>query len=488
MSRFIKNTIKLAGSTTAAQLISALLSPIQTRIFSPEAYGIYGFFFSITATFSILSTARYEYSIIAVDNKDKAKNLFAITLLIPIFFSIILGLLIMRFGNQFFSLIGDIDLSPYYGAFIITVLISGITMLFKYYNIKHEQFNLVAIVNLVNTSLSSVLILTLGILGMNNSSGLIYGNLLGTLVAWTIPTFFFLKDDLKSFILKININEMLHLLKYYSKPSIINTFSAFINNFSVQVPSILLASLFGPEINGYYALGFKILKMPSILIGQALSHVFFQTASEEKQKGSISILIEQSMAKLINIGLFPTLLLTINGKDLVSVVFGSSWGEAGVYMQILGLWIFAAFISSPLSTALVILEKNEFFLKFNILLLISRLVSVYAGYLMANSRYALFFMSFSGVILYIWMGWFLLRFTKANFDRLLKNIYSINRLTIPLLLEAVLIKLSFSGNSLLITINTLLLVLVFVFILIWKDHEINSIAMHYLNAIFRKQN
>jgi len=487
MSKFVKNTLKLAGSTTVAQVVSALLSPIQTRIFSPEAYGIYGFFFSIVSTFSMLSTARYEFAIMTVDDKDKAKNLFAIALIIPIVFSAIIWFSIQNFGNQFFGFISEINLSPYYGVFIVTVLISGITILFKYYNYKIEKFNLVAIVNLTNTSLSSILILLLGVLGMNNSSGLIYGNLAGTIIAWLIPVFFFLKDDFKTFISKLNFNEMLYLFKYYSKPSLINTISAFVNSFSVQVPSILLTSFFGPEVNGYYALGFKVLKMPSILIGQALSNVFFQTASEARNKGGLGFLVEQSMTKLINIGLFPILLLTVAGRDLVSVIFGSSWGEAGVYIQILSLWIFAAFISSPLSTALIVLEKNEFFLKFNIILLISRVISLYAGYLLDNSRLALFFMSISGVLLYGWMGWSLLRITKSNHRRLLANILSINRIAIPLLVEAVLIQVIFSGNSIIITINAFLLSLIFMIFLVWKDPEINGIVMNFVQNIFRKQ-
>ena len=486
MSKFVKNTLKLAGSTTVAQVVSVLLAPIQTRIFSPEFYGIYGFFFSIASTLTILSTVRFEFAILTVEEKRSANNLFAIVFAIPFIFAIIIWLTLLLFGEKLFNFFGGVNLSPYSGLLAITIFISGTITLFKYYNLRNENFNIVAISNMINSSFSSILMVVLGVLGLNNSYGLIYGNLLGTLLAWLTHVFFFIKNEVKAIIGELNFSDMFTQLRVNSKPSLINTISAFFGFFSMQVPSILLTSLFGPEINGYYVLGYKVLKMPSILIGQALSSVFFQSATEARKEGKLGFLVEQSMSKLINIGLFPILLLTVAGRDLVMIIFGPGWSEAGVFIQILGLWIFASFISTPISTALIVIGKNKFFLKFNIFLLISRVISLYAGYLLDNSRFALFFMSISGVLIYGWMGWSVLRITGSNLKRLSASILSINRIAILLLLEVILVQAFFSGNSLLIAINALLLGSTFMLLLIWKDPEINGIIRNLVKNLMHK--
>ena len=163
------------------------------------------------------------------------------------------------------------------------------------------------------------------------------------------------------------------------------------------------------------------------------------------------------------------------------VIFGNNWGEAGVYIQILSLWTFAVFISSPLSTVFMVLEKNEFLLKFNIYLLISRVLSIFLGYLMNNARIAMLLFSTSGVFIYGFLGYSLLHYARSNTIIILKNISSFMVFTIPLLLEAILFQILFNKYSLLVAINTFIMSLLFLAILIRKDTDIKEILKNLLN-------
>ena len=97
------------------------------------------------------------------------------------------------------------------------------------------------------------------------------------------------------------------------------------------------------------------------MVGGAVAQVFFQKASEAHNRtGNLSKVVEEVFNRLVSLGIFPILLLTLIGEDLFIVAFGERWAEAGVYMQILGLWIFFQFISSPISTLFAVLEKQNY--------------------------------------------------------------------------------------------------------------------------------
>ena len=117
---------------------------------------------------------------------------------------------------------------------------------------------------------------------------------------------------------------------------------------SWQMPVFLLSSFFSTTIVGFYALGATVLRMPINIIGISIAQVFYQRASEEKNKAGVSQIALNTYKRLVALGLFPLFMLCIVGQDLFSVAFGHNWIEAGLYIQILAPWIFFTLISSPL--------------------------------------------------------------------------------------------------------------------------------------------
>jgi len=130
---------------------------------------------------------------------------------------------------------------------------------------------------------------------------------------------------------------------------------------------------------GYYALGFRVLQFPMSLIGGSIAQVFFQRASEARSDGTLPNFVESVFHLLVVIGIFPILTVTIIGPELFAVIFGDAWVEAGVYAQILSIWAFAWFISSPLSTLWAVLEKQAFGIRITTLNFVTRIISLVLG-------------------------------------------------------------------------------------------------------------
>ena len=71
-----------------------------------------------------------------------------------------------------------------------------------------------------------------------------------------------------------------------------------------------------------------------------------------------------------------------------------------MYAQILSVWSFFWFISSPMSTLFNVLEKQEFGLRLNLANLATRLISLLVGGFLNNARLGLLLFGISGVVVY----------------------------------------------------------------------------------------
>ena len=123
-------------------------------------------------------------------------------------------------------------------------------------------------------------------------------------------------------------------------------------------------------------------------IGGSISQVFFQRASRAVSNGTLSTLVENVFRMLVLIGMFPILILTIVGSDVFTVIFGSAWTEAGVYAQILSLWAFIWFISSPLTTIYLVVEELHFGFNYNFFNLTTRFLSLTIGGMLEKRPYS----------------------------------------------------------------------------------------------------
>ena len=87
-SQFAVDIFTLVKGTTIALIISILASPIITRLYGPEAFGLAALFTSITGIVNIIACLAYESAIVLPKSDDEAANVFGLCLLIAVCVSI----------------------------------------------------------------------------------------------------------------------------------------------------------------------------------------------------------------------------------------------------------------------------------------------------------------------------------------------------------------------------------------------------------------
>lgn len=397
---FKGDVLRLVPGTGIAQVISLLAAPILTRYYAPEAFGMAAMFASITGILGVLACMRYELSIVLPDNDRDAANLLGVCLCITCLITTLTIPIVWLFGQQAAQWVGMPQLAPFLWLAPVTVLLHGVYTAFNYWNTRTKHFTRLSISRVTSQAATTSTTLSAGFAGYASGGTMIAANVGGQAVATTVLGGQILRDNGNFLINNITWREMWAGLKRHKKFPKYSSWSALFNTTSWKLPVLMLGIFFSPAVVGFYALGFRILQMPMSLIGGAISQVFIQRAAQAKIDGTLGPLVEKLFERLVMVGMFPMLMLTIIGRDLYIVVFGENWAEAGAYTQILSVWAFVWFISSPMGSLFYVLNKHESLLRIQFFIFSTRLFSLLIGGIMADVFIGLFLFSLSGIFIY----------------------------------------------------------------------------------------
>jgi lipopolysaccharide exporter len=479
-NNFAGNVMKLASGTAAAQFIVLLASPILTRLFAPEAWGVLAIFTSITGIFGVIACMRYELSIMLPEKDEEAANLFGVSL----FFSILISLLtvpIIWWGKEsILRVFNAPGLGPYLWLVPAMVFIHGVFLALNYWNSRTKHFGRLSIARVISSLATTFGKLGFGTAGYATAGTMIGATVAGQAVAATTLGGQIWRDDRKIFFKSIRLRRMREGIIRHKKFPIFGSWSALMNTISSSLPALMLAAFFSPAIVGFFALGHRLLSLPMSLIGGAIAQVFFQRAAEAKHQGTLHLVVGKIFNKLLSFGIFPLLVIMIAGKEIFSVIFGSQWETAGLYAQILAPWIMFQFISSPMSTLFSVLEMQGTGLFFNSILLVTRIASLAIGGLLNSVLIALMLFSFTGAILYL--GLCLLILTKSGVKKyvLVKDILGTGMVSFIAIIP-VIIFVVFSAKPLYSVIVAGLSFFLYLIILYFRDNDLQTLLRGFFN-------
>ena len=108
---FGRDVGKLVTGTIIAQAVGICLTPITTRIFSPEIYGVASVFILIVGILTVISCMRYELAILLPKNQKEAGGVFLACIGVLICFTAVLIPVFLFFGEGVVNLFNAPELS-----------------------------------------------------------------------------------------------------------------------------------------------------------------------------------------------------------------------------------------------------------------------------------------------------------------------------------------------------------------------------------------
>ena len=472
---FGRDVGKLVSGTVVAQAVALCLTPIITRIFGPETYGVAAVFTSIVSVIVVIACMRYELAILLPKDDKDAGAVFLLCLLILGCISLLCIPLIVFFGDLIAGLLGNETVTDYLFLVPVAVFIDGLYLALRYWNTRRKRFVTQAATQAMQSISGNGLKLGFGVTGFTIPGSLIIGDLVGKGIGTFVLFLQAARTDFKLIVSSFSLKNICCQMFRFKKFPLFDTWSAFINTLSWQMPVLLLTGFFSPAVAGFYTLGFQMTQAPLSLIGSSISQVFFQRLSVAKHDGNIGEITTDICSLVFLITVFPCLLLLVVGGDLFSLVFGSEWQEAGVFAQILSLWIMIWFVSSIISPVISVLEIQGFGVMTSAANLITRSLSLVIGGLVGSVYVGLWLFSLTGILVASYCIYAFMKKSGGSFVKVWKNI----RIEIVFGLTAVVILLLLHILNLSGAIVCVIAILMGVCYVVWVISK-NNLARGYL--------
>lgn len=355
--KFLRDILFISGGATLAQGLNIILSPIITRIYLPEEYGVMAILTSILMILSFPSLM-YEMAIPMVKDERKAINVAMLSFIILVFFVFSLTIILIIIGDLFLDLINASQLVPYKYFISIGVFLIGLYNILIHWMYRRKNFFLISKTQIGQSIAGNISKISFGYFGFG-ASGLVIGTIIKQSAGIiSLIKYLFLVD--KDLFKAINLKDMLLGMKKYKDFPFFQTPIMILLRIKNQIPVLSLA-FYGTQIVGLYGFANTIIKLPMILVGQSITKVFYAevTSIGKENPDRILSLSNKLFKKLAVFGFFPILLLAIFGPHIISFAFGHNWYEAGVFVRILALSIYADFIFSPTSRVYEVLERQK---------------------------------------------------------------------------------------------------------------------------------
>ena len=411
---FARNVLMLISGTTVAQGLMVLASPIITRLYSPEQFGVFSLYFSICIVLGAIACGRYEMSILLPKKSERAKNIVVLAMTVAIIFSLLLAVIFFFFSNIVIHLLKEPMVQPLLYLVPFAVCFIGLYNGFYYWNNRVKRYKQI-VKSKVSQSIFTIFFQVLfGFLDWG-PVGLAIGYLIGQVTAILI----LFQDVFKNVFQSKDVlsrEQVFKLAKRYKNFPKYLMLAHLMNALSVQIPVILLSMLYSASDTGYYALTIRAIGVPMAVVGTAMGDVFRQKAAEDfNQHGHCRPLYLKTFKVLLLLSCVPFVILFFIAPDLFAWVFGYKWLMAGYFARYMTAMFFLQFITVPLSAMFLVSENQRLDLLWQILRLILSAASVYLGFLyFHSSRMSVILFSAAFVCLYIINGMMTYHMSKGR--------------------------------------------------------------------------
>lgn len=345
-SSLLRASLTLLAGGALAQLVPLLLGPWLTRLYSPEAFGVYHLLAATAANVAVVACARYEFALPKVADDAEAEALRTLCLrligMVSVFSAIAGAAWAMAIGAAW-----PLWLGP---AVALLALLSLATL----NSTRAQRYRALAWARVVQHGGGAALQGAAGVIGAG-VHGLIAAPVVAAGVAlaalgWPGPA-------------RAARERWQAVARAHRDFPLLNTPHAFLGALQDTLAVALVAGHQGVAAAGAWGLALRYLKAPATLVGSAVSQALYPQLARAgcTREGRAMVLRTMGLLALIAVPL--VLGLWLAAPPLFAWAFGAEWRSAGELGRALALYIGMHFIASPLSVVTLAWNAQAWALK-----------------------------------------------------------------------------------------------------------------------------
>ena len=412
-----RQVMTLVTGTGLAQLIPLAVSPLLTRLYTPQDFGVFALYASLLAVLAVLGSARYELALMLPKDDTDALALVALAMAIVLATSAAVLAAVLLFQAGLARWLDSPALGPWLFLVPVSMLLTGLVNTLTVWANRTSRYRQISISRVLQSASAAAVAVALG-WGLSRGSqagvGLVLGAVVGqALAAASLAWPFWRRWGAR--LQAVGWQPMrAQALRFREFPAI-NMPHALLDALQGSAVVALIAALFGPTLLGFHALAQRVVRTPMATLGSAVAQVFQKRAADALHAGGDTRrLVDAVLRRLVAVAVAVLPLLWF-APELFAFVFGAAWREAGVYAQILTPWLLLNFMLSPLSQLPLLLGRQARALAYGVAYQLAMVAPLAVAWLMTLSlRQALLLQSVAASVVLVAYGGWLYRLSKST--------------------------------------------------------------------------
>jgi lipopolysaccharide exporter len=361
---FLRNIVVLVSGTGVAAALMVMSTPVLSRLYQPELFGALAVFTSVISVLATAGSLCYEMAIPLAEDDDTANDVLILALIVLSFASVLLSAVVAWFSDPLVHLLNCRPLRPYTWLLPVAFFGGGVYQILSYWALRKQAFGRIASTRVSQSAAMAGTQVGAGLLSYG-LVGLLVGDLLGRVSGAGMMLRLAASHRRSA---PLDVQRIRAAAVRYAKFPKYSAIANLLTSLSTNIPVLMLSRIFGPTVAGLYAVTFRVLRAPMVLIGQAVAQVFFaRAASMAKDAPQLRRLTEGTTLTLFAAGLPVFAFLALDGPSIFAAVLGAPWRTAGAYGQLLAPWFLLWMVANPLSSLLTIREWQGQTLMYSVL-------------------------------------------------------------------------------------------------------------------------
>ncbi|WP_154503838.1 oligosaccharide flippase family protein [Pseudomonas mandelii] len=390
---FLRSVALVAGGAVIAQGVTVAVTPLLTRIFTPEQFGVLAAFTSALTILLSAASLRYELAIPQARSRKHAVELvylcFAILIVISV---LVLGVVAVSWIVWAESEKNYIWLLP------LGLIFAGAFQVANYWAIREKLFLDLSKANINRSVIQAVLQVCFGLV-----SGGALALIIGYVVSQALGAYRILVMAVQGS--KVPSRTRLRVIaKKYIKFPLFSAPASVLNASAIHLTPFIIIYFFGAFEAGLFTLAQRAMGAPMAFLGSAIANVYLSEIPRLNERSPEKMLhfYIRSMKVLIAVGLPIVLAATFVLWWGVTLIFGREWSGVSTLVVVLVPFFLGQFVVAPLSQTLNVLGRQDIQLVWDFFrMIVPNSLFVSASLLGFNFEYALAIFSLSMLLLYV---------------------------------------------------------------------------------------
>jgi O-antigen/teichoic acid export membrane protein len=346
-----RNISRLATGAIVSQILMVASTPLLTRIYNPEAFGIIAAFSAAYAIAIPITTLKYDAAVILPKATRSAISLTALVVLIASGMALLAGGL-LEFASRMTLLSDEYDFNLWLP---VALWLGALYTLTQQWSARQSDYKHFARSQVIGTVLNIGTSLSLGLLFSGQPHHLVVGfvcGMVGSLGYMILSQAKKIQDKHR-----INVKGLLRRSKVYRQFPMLVLPSALMLTIGQNSLPLLLSTYFPLGDVGQFAIANRLLLVPAALIGGALAESFrSEFVRRRRARLDATSIFNKTLRTLAILALPMFSLLFVAAPWLFSIIFGSDYEQAGHVGRAVVIGVAAQFMANPFASVFIALR------------------------------------------------------------------------------------------------------------------------------------